>query len=76
MKFGLLFQLQDPPHGDNLPRLYDEVFAQAELAERMGFEAFFVPEHHQMPDGYLPAPPAFAAASVTAGLPIPCIPST
>jgi alkanesulfonate monooxygenase SsuD/methylene tetrahydromethanopterin reductase-like flavin-dependent oxidoreductase (luciferase family) len=28
----------------------------------MGFEAFFVPEHHQMPDGYLPAPLTFAAA--------------
>lgn len=62
MKFGLLFVLQDPPNGENLPRLYDEVFAQAELAERVGFEAFFVPEHHQMPDGYLPAPLTFAAA--------------
>jgi alkanesulfonate monooxygenase SsuD/methylene tetrahydromethanopterin reductase-like flavin-dependent oxidoreductase (luciferase family) len=62
MQFGLLFQLQDPPHGDNLPRLYDEVFEEAELAERVGFEAFFVPEHHQMSDGYLPAPLTFAAA--------------
>jgi alkanesulfonate monooxygenase SsuD/methylene tetrahydromethanopterin reductase-like flavin-dependent oxidoreductase (luciferase family) len=62
MKFGLLFLLQDPPHGDNLPRLYDEVFEQAELAEHLGFAAFFVPEHHQMPDGYLPAPLTFAAA--------------
>ena len=47
MKFGLLFPLQDPPHAENLPRLYDEVFEQAELAEQVGFEAFFVPEHHQ-----------------------------
>ena len=62
MKFGLLFTLQDPPHGENIPRLYDEVFEQAELAEQLGFEAFFVPEHHQMPDGYLPAPLTFAAA--------------
>ena len=50
MKFGLLFLLQDPPKGDHIPRLYDEVFEQAELAERRGFDAFFVPEHHQMPD--------------------------
>ena len=33
MKFGLIFTLQDPPHGEHLPRLYDEVFAQAALAE-------------------------------------------
>jgi alkanesulfonate monooxygenase SsuD/methylene tetrahydromethanopterin reductase-like flavin-dependent oxidoreductase (luciferase family) len=62
MKFGLLFTLQDPPHGENIPQLYDEVFEQAEFAEQMGFAAFFVPEHHQMPDGYLPAPLTFAAA--------------
>ena len=61
MKFGLIFALQDPPNGENLPRLYDEVFAQAELAEDLGFDAFFLPEHHQMPDGYLPAPLTFAA---------------
>jgi len=62
MKFGLLFLLQDPPRGENLPRLYDEVFEQAELAEHLGFDAFFVPEHHQLPDGYIPAPLTFAAA--------------
>ena len=62
MKFGLLFHAQDPPNGANISRLYDEIFEQAELAERLGFDAFFVPEHHQMPDGYLPAPLTFAAA--------------
>ena len=62
MKFGLLFLLQDPPNGEHIPRLYDEVFEQAELAERLGFDAFFVPEHHQMPDGYMPAPLTFLAA--------------
>lgn len=62
MKFGLLFHLQDPPNGDHIARLYDEVFAQAQFAEQLGFEAFFVPEHHQMPDGYMPAPLTFAAA--------------
>ncbi len=62
MKFGLLFHTQDPPNGDHIPRLYDEIFAQAQYAEQFGFDAFFVPEHHQMPDGYLPAPLTFAAA--------------
>ena len=62
MKFGLIFTLQDPPHGEHLSRLYDEVFTQAALAEEAGFELFLVPEHHQMPDGYMPAPLTFAAA--------------
>lgn len=62
MKFGLIFTLQDPPHGEHLSRLYDEVFAQAALAEEAGFELFLLPEHHQMPDGYMPAPLTFAAA--------------
>lgn len=30
MKFGLLFLLQDPPNGEHIPRLYDEVFEQDE----------------------------------------------
>ncbi len=62
MKFGLIFTLQDPPHGAHLSRLYGEVFAQAALAEEAGFELFLLPEHHQMPDGYMPAPLTFAAA--------------
>jgi hypothetical protein len=43
MKFGLLFHLQDPPNGDHIARLYDEVFAQAQFAEQLGFEAFSYP---------------------------------
>ena len=62
MKLGLIFTLQDPPNAEHMQRLYDEVLEQAELAESLGFEAFFVPEHHQMPDGYLPQPLTFAAA--------------
>lgn len=48
MKFGLLFYLQDPPNGEHIARLYDEVFEQAQFAERMGFEAFFVPSASAM----------------------------
>ena len=62
MKLGLIFTMQDPPNGEHLQRLYAEIFEQAELAESVGFEAFFLPEHHQMPDGYLPQPLTFAAA--------------
>jgi alkanesulfonate monooxygenase SsuD/methylene tetrahydromethanopterin reductase-like flavin-dependent oxidoreductase (luciferase family) len=51
-----------PAQYESHTRLYDEVFEQAQLAEQLGFEAFFVPEHHQMPDGYMPAPLTFTAA--------------
>ncbi len=62
MKFGLLLLLQDPPNGERIAALYDEVFEAAEAAERVGFDGLFVPEHHQMPDGYMPQPLTFAAA--------------
>src|SRR3974377_1529880 len=62
MKFGMLVNTQDPPDGRNLPRLYQEVLAEAGLAEAVGFDSVFVPEHHMMPDGYLPSPPTLLAA--------------
>lgn len=62
MKFGMLVNTQDPPDGKNIPRLYQEVLAEAELAEAVGFDSVFVPEHHMIPDGYLPSPPTLLAA--------------
>src|SRR5690242_19831310 len=56
MKFGMLVNTQDPPEGRNIAGLYQEVLKEAELAEKVGFDSVFVPEHHMMPDGYLPAP--------------------
>lgn len=58
----MLVNTQDPPDGRNIPRLYQEVLREAELAEQVGFDSVFVPEHHMMPDGYLPAPPVLLAA--------------
>lgn len=58
----MLVNTQDPPDGRNIPRLYEEVLAEAELAERVGFDSVFVPEHHMMPDGYLSAPAVLLAA--------------
>jgi probable F420-dependent oxidoreductase len=62
VKFGMLVNTQDPPDGRNLPRLYDEILREAELAEQVGFDSVFVPEHHMMPDGYLPAPQVLLGA--------------
>lgn len=62
MKFGMLINSQDPPDGSNIPRLYEEIIKEAELAEAVGFDSMFVPEHHMMPDGYLPAPAVLLAA--------------
>jgi alkanesulfonate monooxygenase SsuD/methylene tetrahydromethanopterin reductase-like flavin-dependent oxidoreductase (luciferase family) len=67
MKFGLLFRPQDPPAAENIAGRWQEILAAAKLAEDSGFDAVFIPEHHQMPDGYLPSPWAAlgALAAVT-----------
>jgi probable F420-dependent oxidoreductase len=62
VKFGLLVNTQDPPSGKNIARLYQEILWEAEAAEAAGFDSIFVPEHHMMPDGYLPAPQLLLAA--------------
>ncbi len=56
MKFGVLFRPQDPPRAENLVRLWQEILQTAELAEDVGFDGVFLPEHHMMPDGYPPSP--------------------
>ena len=56
MKFGLLFRPQDPPDATHIARRWQETLDAAQAAEEAGFDGVFVPEHHMMPDGYLPAP--------------------
>ena len=56
MKFGILFRAQDPPDGKNLTRRWREILAAGQLAEEVGFDGLFLPEHHMMEDGYVPAP--------------------
>ncbi len=58
----MLVNTQDPPDGRNMPQLYKEILREAELAEEFGFDSVFVPEHHMMPDGYLPAPQVLLGA--------------
>ena len=47
---------QDPPDGQNIAGLIDELLEQADVCEEVGFDGFFFTEHHQQQDGYLPAP--------------------
>ena len=67
MKFGLLFRVQDPPNAEGIVPRWQEALEVAKVAEESGFDGLFVPEHHMMPDGYLPSvwPVLGAFAAVT-----------
>jgi len=54
--FGLYAAIGDPPRGEHLPQRIDEVCAEAQLAEQVGFDVILVGEHHQHRDGFLPSP--------------------
>jgi alkanesulfonate monooxygenase SsuD/methylene tetrahydromethanopterin reductase-like flavin-dependent oxidoreductase (luciferase family) len=56
VRFGLLFRAQDPPDARNLTRRWSEILETGKLAEEVGFDGLFLPEHHMMEDGYTPAP--------------------
>ena len=56
MKFGVLFRVQDPPNGENIGRRMRETIRASQLAEEVGFDGVFLPEHHMRDDGYLPNP--------------------
>ena len=67
MKFGLLFRVQDPPNAEHIGDRWQEALKTAQVAEESGFDGVFLPEHHMMPDGYLPSqwPVLGALAAVT-----------
>src|SRR3954453_9499077 len=56
MKFGLLFRVQDPPNAERIGQRWQGALQVAKVAEESGFDGVFLPEHHMMPDGYLPSP--------------------
>jgi alkanesulfonate monooxygenase SsuD/methylene tetrahydromethanopterin reductase-like flavin-dependent oxidoreductase (luciferase family) len=65
MKFGL-FSIVDhyPKHlSRTIPQLYAELLEQAQLAEELGFESFWVAEHHFHEYGVIPRPPIWMAAA-------------
>ncbi len=47
---------QDPPRGENIARVIHEAIAEAQAAEKSGFDSCLFSEHHQQPDGYVPNP--------------------
>lgn len=60
IKFGIY-----PPmtqRGGDLGRLFEEICAQAQLAEECGFDSCLMGEHHQHREGYLTSPLLVAAA--------------
>ncbi len=65
MKFGLFFELQIPrpwAEGDE-QRLFREVLAQVELADRLGLDYVWEPEHHFLEEfSHSSAPEVFLAA--------------
>ena len=69
MKFGLgQFTLQIPPWDERThAQLYADTLELARLAERVGFDSFWLAEHHGASDGYVPAllPFLSAVAAVT-----------
>jgi probable F420-dependent oxidoreductase len=62
MRFGLYSSIANPPRGDQIDRCIDEVIAEAQLAESVGFDSCFFGEHHQDADGFLPSPLIVATA--------------
>lgn len=53
MKIAYMPCTQDPPRGENVAAVLDEIVAEAQAVEAAGFDGCFVPEHHQQEDGYL-----------------------
>ncbi len=65
MRFGI-FSVADH-YPKELPRtsreLYGELLEQVEAADELGFESFWVAEHHFHPYGGIPRPPVWMAAA-------------
>src|SRR5262245_18998388 len=61
IQFGVMSNNQPVP-GTDLPRMVEELIAEAKQAERCGFDSLFTNEHHQEPAGYFPSPPPLRAA--------------
>jgi alkanesulfonate monooxygenase SsuD/methylene tetrahydromethanopterin reductase-like flavin-dependent oxidoreductase (luciferase family) len=61
--FSLRYDLRAPAFGKaDAAALYAAALEQAEWADRLGFAAVTLSEHHGSPDGYLPSPLVMAAA--------------
>ena len=57
VNFELRYALRQPPSaGDDFQRRYAAFLQQCEWADRLGFSAVMISEHHGSADGYMPSP--------------------
>jgi probable F420-dependent oxidoreductase len=61
-RFGIYVAVADPPAGEALVQRVEEACREAEFAEQCGFDFCLAGEHHQDPDGFIPAPLLLLAA--------------
>ncbi len=61
IKFGIFPCTEDYPDGREMVRIFEEIVAEAQMAESVGFDSCMITEHHQQPDGYFPNPLMVAA---------------
>jgi alkanesulfonate monooxygenase SsuD/methylene tetrahydromethanopterin reductase-like flavin-dependent oxidoreductase (luciferase family) len=61
IKFGIFPCTEDYPDGREMVRVFEEIVAEAQMAESVGFDSCMITEHHQQPDGYFPNPLMVAA---------------
>jgi len=63
LKVGYTPCTQDLSHGTNIAQVLEEAMAEAQLAEKCGFDSCFFTEHHQQADYYIPNPLMLALAA-------------
>ena len=56
IQFGIFPITEDWPNGADMARVYNEIVAEAQMAESVGFDSCLITEHHQQADGYFPNP--------------------
>jgi hypothetical protein len=56
MQFGISPCLPDLSHVEQRERLFDEIIAEAQVAEQAGFDSCLMTEHHQHSHGSFPSP--------------------